>query len=470
MIAQRTHGLRNALLLCECALASLLFWLFVAGFILFGGGTEAIFLSRYPIYWALVVFGIVLESAERDKGKNKTVLIQRDLLTQHRITVRQTVFSIILISVYLAIMRDRFISRVFLFSFAPTLYLVLLWANYSLPAKLAQKLFRGEYVERTLLIGSKARAEKLLQWLKRKAAFGIDVVGILCDEAPVGDVHGLPSLGNSDEVEAVVNEHRVTQIILLELPVARHVHQHLVSVAERLGARLLILSDLEEKLNHPVVNIEDDGLQFITLRPEPLQNPVNRLLKRSLDIAVALPVLAFIFPVTSLIVFLCQRRQSPGPLFFRQTRAGIQNHEFLILKYRTMHVANDDAARQASTNDPRVFPSARWLRKYSIDEIPQFWNVLRGDMSVVGPRPHLVEHNRQFSRLMANYHIRTFVKPGITGLAQVWGYRGEARDSQDILKRLESDITYLENWTLSLDFVIIFSSAWHMVAPPGTAY
>jgi len=271
-------------------------------------------------------------------------------------------------------------------------------------------------------------------------------------------------------VEAVICKHGVTQVILLELPAMRNVHRHLVSVVERLGARLLILSDLEEKLNHPIVEIEDDGLHFITLRQEPLENPLNRGLKRALDLAVAVPVLVLVFPVTTLIVWAFQRWQSPGPLFFRQSRAGIQNHEFTILKYRTMHTNNDDAARQATKNDARVFGAGRWMRRFSIDEIPQFCNVLSGEMSVVGPRPHLMEHNRQFARLMGNYHVRTFVKPGITGLAQIWGYRGQARNPEDIAKRLQSDIAYLENWTFGLDCIIILASAWHMVAPPKTAY
>jgi putative colanic acid biosynthesis UDP-glucose lipid carrier transferase len=135
-----------------------------------------------------------------------------------------------------------------------------------------------------------------------------------------------------------------------------------------------------------------------------------------------------------------------------------------------MKVENPDATRQASENDDRIFPLGRLLRKTSIDEIPQFLNVLRGEMSIVGPRPHMIEHNAQFARIMANYHIRAFVKPGVTGLAQVRGFRGEARTSEDIQKRVECDIEYIERWSLTLDVMLIVQTAWQMLFPPKSAY
>jgi putative colanic acid biosynthesis UDP-glucose lipid carrier transferase len=129
-----------------------------------------------------------------------------------------------------------------------------------------------------------------------------------------------------------------------------------------------------------------------------------------------------------------------------------------------------EVTRQASTNDDRVYPLGKWFRRLSIDEVPQFWNVLRGDMSIVGPRPHLIEHNNQFSRLLADYHVRAFVKPGITGLAQVRGFRGEARNSSDIENRVACDLEYLENWNLSLECGIILRTCAQLFFPPRTAY
>jgi lipopolysaccharide/colanic/teichoic acid biosynthesis glycosyltransferase len=178
----------------------------------------------------------------------------------------------------------------------------------------------------------------------------------------------------------------------------------------------------------------------------------------------------FVLPIASLFVWLCHRAQSPGPLFFTQRRTGKHNEEFQILKYRTMHVNHGEEARQATEDDCRVFRTGRWMRKLSIDELPQFVNVLRGEMSVVGPRPHLVDHDELFGEIANFYRVRSFIKPGITGLAQVRGLRGEARRDQDLIDRIHSDLYYLENWSLLLDGVIIVRTAWHVVFPPKTAY
>jgi putative colanic acid biosynthesis UDP-glucose lipid carrier transferase len=177
-----------------------------------------------------------------------------------------------------------------------------------------------------------------------------------------------------------------------------------------------------------------------------------------------------VFPVLAIIVFIAQRWQSPGPLFHVQSRAGMQNRQFKIYKFRTMRPDHDQESQQARDGDERVYPLGKWFRKLSIDEVPQFWNVLLGDMSIVGPRPHLIEHNHQFSRFMENYHVRTFVKPGITGLAQVRGYRGEARNASDIENRITCDIEYLENWNLSLECDIILRTLAQILFPPRSAY
>jgi lipopolysaccharide/colanic/teichoic acid biosynthesis glycosyltransferase len=187
-------------------------------------------------------------------------------------------------------------------------------------------------------------------------------------------------------------------------------------------------------------------------------------------LAVALllgvPVLAF----TTVVVWFLQRWQSPGPVFIRQVRSGLYRKKFWMFKYRTMHVNNGDQARQATRNDSLIFPAGRWLRRFSIDELPQFINVLRGDMSVVGPRPHLLEHDDVFARVLENYHVRAAVKPGVTGLAQVRGYRGQVTSEDAIRKRIQSDIYYLENWSFALDCSIIARTTVQLIFPPKSAY
>jgi len=232
----------------------------------------------------------------------------------------------------------------------------------------------------------------------------------------------------------------------------------------------MVVHDLDDKLRHPIYLIEDDGLYFIGLHREPLESPVNRLLKRTLDLAISIPVVILILPPVTLFVWLVQRLQSPGSIFCYQQRSGIQNKVFRLFKFRTMHMNHGTDARQACHGDPRVYSAGRWLRRASMDELPQFINVLRGEMSVVGPRPHMIEHNERFAQIKKHYQVRTFIKPGLTGLAQVRGYRGEIRTDDDLVARVEADIHYIENWSIGLDWKIVFQTAWQMVSPPHSAY
>ncbi len=467
MATPRTQGLYRLFLLCQIAIVAGLFWLGVWVMVTFysEGGAELTW-RRYSIYCAMLVIGILGESLSREGSKR--YFLQSELLRQHRLAIRQTIASIGVLVFYLVATKDGFISRLFFFNFIPWLYIALLFSHYFLPESLARSIFRRE--EKTLLVGSTAKARELRRWLRRKGEMGLRTVGIICEEPLDCTEDKIPVLGGADRFRSVVQEHDVTQVIMLEFPQFNDQNRDLIATCDELGVRLLIVSDLEEKLRHPVTHFDDDGFRFIGLREEPLENPFNRGIKRTIDFLLALPIMVILFPPLALIVWLAQRLQSPGPLFHKQARAGIQNRRFDIWKFRTMHPHNFDLTRQVSSEDERVYPLGRLFRKLSIDEIPQFWNVLRGDMSVVGPRPHLIEHNAQFSQLMKNYQVRTFVKPGITGLAQVRGYRGEAQTSKDIQNRVACDIEYLENWNLTLECGIIVRTFAQLIVPPPSAY
>jgi exopolysaccharide biosynthesis polyprenyl glycosylphosphotransferase len=470
MVTQRTEGLYRVFLLCQIIMVAALFWLGIWIMRTFYSDGDGLTFNarRYGIYCALLVLGMAMESLSRDGSKN--YFLQNELLRQHRLSLRQTFASVGALVLYIVAAKDAFISRVFFFNFVPWLYVVLLFSHHYLPSILARGIFKGEREEKTLLVGSSEKAAQLRGWLRRKADIGLRTIGLISDESITATSDGIPVLGQSDHLAQIIRERGVTQVIMLEFPLFTEINRTIIQVCDQLGVRLLIVSDLEEKLRHPVTHFEDDGFRFIGLREEPLENPLNRFFKRFIDVCIALPVMLVVFPVLTIVVWIAQRFQSPGPLFHFQTRAGMQNRRFRIFKFRTMHPHNHDITKQASDGDERVFPLGRWFRKLSIDEVPQFWNVLRGDMSIVGPRPHLIEHNQQFSQFMANYHVRTFVKPGITGLAQVRGYRGEARDKSDIQHRVECDIEYLENWNLSLECGIILRTCAQLVVPPSSAY
>jgi exopolysaccharide biosynthesis polyprenyl glycosylphosphotransferase len=465
MITQRNHGLFSLVTMVQVGAAIALYW---GMYFLFNHTNwRAVYPDRYIFYFALMTMGLLLEAVNRYKGDAN--LLRKDIFAKHRIAVVQTLAAITAIVAFLVATKDQSISRLFLFCFAIALYGTMLLSGTILPGWLARRTFRGINAENTLLIGPAKKAWELREWLARKADLGIHTVGLLCDE-PNGHGHLMPLLGGLDDFERVVQEQNVTQAILVELPFSPETLNRMTKTCERLGVRLLIFNDLQDKIRHPIAHFEDDGLQFFGLRNEPLQNPLNRTLKRAVDIAVALPVVLLILPTLALIVWFFQRLQSPGPVFYTQARNGFQKRRFKIWKFRTMHVGNPDISKQATAHDDRIYPAGRWFRKVSIDEFPQFINVLKGDMSVVGPRPHLPEHDEQFARLTDNFYVRKFVKPGITGLAQVNGFRGETRDTGALQHRIEYDIEYLENWSLGADLNIIAQTAVQVVKPPKTAY
>jgi exopolysaccharide biosynthesis polyprenyl glycosylphosphotransferase len=186
----------------------------------------------------------------------------------------------------------------------------------------------------------------------------------------------------------------------------------------------------------------------------------GQALKRAIDIAVAGAGLFVLSPLL-LLTALAIRLDSAGPSLFTQARNGFNGRSFRILKFRTMHVLEDGPViRQATRNDPRFTRLGRWLRRTNIDELPQLFNVLAGDMSLVGPRPHAAAHNQAYEKLIANYALRYHVKPGITGWAQVKGYRGETRTVDLMAKRVELDLWYINNWSIWLDIKIIFLTLW----------
>jgi len=203
-------------------------------------------------------------------------------------------------------------------------------------------------------------------------------------------------------------------------------------------------------------------LTIFTNYEEPLSILSNRVVKRTFDIVFSSIILICLLPFIP-IVWLIIRKQSPGPLFFKQERTGINGKNFYCYKFRSMHVNKDADLVQATENDPRKFAFGNFMRKTNIDELPQFFNVFKGDMSIVGPRPHMLHHTEVYSQLIDKYMVRHFAKPGITGWAQVTGYRGETKELWQMEERVKRDIWYIENWSIWLDLRIIWRTIKQML-------
>lgn len=231
--------------------------------------------------------------------------------------------------------------------------------------------------------------------------------------------------------------------------------QALDEEAERACVRLNIVPDLVGDLSMPYSTEHMGQFTVISLRHEPLESIQNRFKKRVFDLIFSSFVICFLLSWLVPILAIIIKVQSRGPVFFKQLRSGRNNEPFYCYKFRSMRVNDDSNVRQATKNDDRITPIGKFMRRTSIDELPQFFNVLIGNMSVIGPRPHMLKHTEQYSAIIDQYMVRQFLKPGISGLAQVNGFRGETEDPELMRKRVEYDLMYMESWHLSLDVKLV---------------
>jgi exopolysaccharide biosynthesis polyprenyl glycosylphosphotransferase len=233
---------------------------------------------------------------------------------------------------------------------------------------------------------------------------------------------------------------------------------NLIHFAEENLIRVRLVADFRW-VNFTDLEIERIGdIPVIKLHTTPLDNWNNQLLKRTFDILFSLLViiglLSWLLPLLAVAIKLDSR----GPVFFRQKRTGRDNRSFWCLKLRTMHVNSESDSKQATRNDSRITKTGSFLRNSSLDELPQFFNVLLGDMSVVGPRPHMLKHTSEFNAEVDRFMERHKIKPGITGLAQSKGYRGETADFEKLKNRVKLDLFYVNNWSFLFDLQIIFAT------------
>jgi len=475
MLWNRIRGLWNAYHGILAVVLTVLFWIFLTVISPVLKGDAIHYYQRFIIYNLAAIVGLIV-AAVRGRSAAAATLLAGGFVNYHTLALKQTVFIGVTMILVMAVAMDASASRytqfLVLFAFLFAVYVVFLICHFFIPNRLADQLFSDEHEQRTLLVGPVDKARAINKWMLETAAFGFGLRGSQTDDdSEEGRVLHVTRVSDVTMLQRIIRHEGIRQILLLELPLDQEGLNLVVDAANKAGVRLLVLNNLTEIFHHDVSFFNLHGKDFISLRDEPLEDPVNRIVKRAMDIVVSLPVVVFVLPPLCILVKIFQAIQSPGPLFYRQTRAGLNNLPFRIFKFRTMRAdKGDDASKQATAGDPRIYPMGRLLRKTSLDEMPQFLNVFLGHMSLVGPRPHMIIHNRRFSEIMEAYHVRTFAKPGITGLAQMSGYRGEAKNDEDVVERAKLDIKYIENWSLPVDFWIIFNTMYQVFRPPKTAY
>ena len=326
------------------------------------------------------------------------------------------------------------------------------------------KAFRrsGNNMRRVTFVGADPELMNIYTKLMDVAAKGYSILGYYADEEMKNkpkDVD-IKKLGTIKELLSNIKHDKLVdefgdEIYVCLSRLQRDVIRKVSSYCDQKLVRFYYVPVSVETMGIELKRELLDDMEIFTTYENPLLNPVNKAVKRLFDIVLSIVFLiptALIFP----FVWIIMKIQSPGPVFFKQLRTGLDGKDFEMLKFRSMHVNADADKVQATKDDPRKYPFGNFMRKSNIDELPQFLNVLKGDMSIVGPRPHMLAHTEQYSQLIDKYMVRHFVKPGVTGWAQVTGFRGETSELWQMEGRVKRDIWYMEHWSIWLDIRIIW--------------
>lgn len=362
--------------------------------------------------------------------------------------------SILTFPIILYLLHEIDISRYFIVLF----YLIHIFFGWTFRFFLRKFLHtarrKGFNQKHILLVGYSPAAESYIDRLRTNPQWGYRIFGILDDEKSTGTSYrDVSVLGRIEELRRLTTEHTFDEIaITLKLKDYSKL-EGIVAVCEKSGVHTQFVPDYNNVIPTTAKTEDIDGLPVINIRNVPLSNSINKLIKRIVDLFGAL-VMLFIFGIPMAVVALIIKLTSPGPLIFKQERVGLHNKKFQMYKFRSMMVQDPNAEKKAWTtkNDPRVTFIGKIIRKTSIDELPQIFNVLKGDMSIVGPRPERPFFVEKFQEEIPRYNVKHQVRPGITGWAQVNGFRGDT----SIRKRIDCDLYYIENWTLGLDIKILF--------------
>src|SRR5579872_947334 len=327
----------------------------------------------------------------------------------------------------------------------------------------------GKTGKRVVIIGYNEMAVKLAEWFSKQRNKS-NVEGYFEDKEHVTELSLLPIIGNIDECLQYAMNNDISEIYSTISPERNPSIYEMAYRAEKSLIRFKFVPDFKLYVNRNTHMEYLDQFPVLSLRPEPLEDVTNSIKKRIFDIVFSALVIVFILswmvPVLAILIKLSSR----GPVFFSQWRSGKDNKKLQCYKFRTLSVNADANLKQVTMNDSRITPLGRFLRKTNLDELPQFFNVFKGDMSVIGPRPHMLLHTDTFSKITEEYMVRHFVKPGVSGWAQIQGYRGEIKEEAQLRKRIEHDIWYLENWSLWLDIRIMLQTIYLSIKGDKNAY
>lgn len=326
---------------------------------------------------------------------------------------------------------------------------------------------KGRNFSRVIIVGTNSTALRLHEELLSDAGFGYKFMGFFGKWRPV-DFPG-EYKGNIEDIDSYVKSHGIDEIYFTLSGEDEDTMAKVTKVADDNVTQFYYVPQISRYVSRVFEMHNVGAVPMLTTRSNPLKNVINRGIKRAFDVTFSSLVLLF-SPIVFIPVAIAIKLSSPGPIFFKQVRTGYRGRDFKCWKFRTMRVNADSDKMQAQKNDPRKTRVGDFLRKTSIDELPQFINVWLGDMSVVGPRPHMLKHTADYSKLIDKYMVRHLIKPGITGWAQVNGYRGQTEELWQMERRVEYDVWYIENWTFFLDMKIIVRTVLNAIQGEKNAF
>ncbi|MBE5854745.1 MAG: undecaprenyl-phosphate glucose phosphotransferase [Lachnospiraceae bacterium] len=369
-----------------------------------------------------------------------------------------TLGIVITTSVLFVIWQQHFSrSMIFLFFVVNTLLTTLFRGLVRYVLKVMRR--SGHNMKHVLLVGYSRATEQYIDRIKMNPQWGYVVHAILDDEVPRGSLYkGVKVVGTIGNLEYILPENKLDEIAIA-LPLKQYDRLgSIVSLCEKSGVHTKFIPDYSEVFSSRPYTEDLMGLPVINIRNVPLTNTLNRILKRTVDFLGSFVGIILISPLL-LILAVAVKLSSPGPIIFKQQRIGLHNKPFQMYKFRSMRMQSPEDEKKGWTTkgDPRVTKVGAFIRKTSLDELPQLFNVLKGDMSLVGPRPERPQYVDKFKEEIPRYMVKHQVRPGMTGWAQVNGYRGDT----SIKKRIEYDIYYIENWTLGFDIRILFRTIFH---------
>ena len=460
MISSREHGIVQIFAIVQTAAMAGVFWCWYL--LLFWIRQEPYpFVQSYAKYFIVVILAMVFECLTRPQSLRLRLEEMRRLAWP--VSRRQVAWIVVAIFALQIFSKDYGLSRVFLAGF-----IVLSWSSFYLLNRHIATFSRPFFAHflknrrvRTILLGPKEWCDSIQLELNLTTGYMNLTKIITIEKDDERDIRELMKSVADEACDLLVLPHQT----FFENTV-----MSLVKQGDRLGYRCWLPVEFSRSSGLHFSLQKVGRLDVLTPPVKPLENISNRLIKRVFDLLVGWAACLTILPLCCLFVWILHRCFSPGPLFFKQERGGRNGLPFMIYKFRSLHVDNGNEVTQVTKSDDRIFKGGRLIRKTSIDEIPQFINVVLGNMSVVGPRPHMIEHDKKFSELYEKYGHRRYVKPGVTGLAQVKGFRGEIHRRLDLRHRATLDCFYVSRWDLGFDIKIILLTVVVIFFPPKSAY